>query len=407
MSAYAYQALDSSGKKVKGVLEGDNERQIRSQLREKKLKPIAVTQAKDGTDGQAGRSGSGGNRSKIRFAELVLLTRHLATLIQSNLPIDESLRAAAAQSRRAKVEGLLLEVRSRVTEGHSLAYALGDYPGVFNDMYRAMVKAGEHSGFLGVVLERLADYTESRQYTQQKMKMAMVYPVIVVIVAMAVVGGLMVYVVPDLIRIFQNSQAELPTLTKILIACSDYLQEWGGLTILLVVAMVFAFRFALTKPSFLRTVHIVQLKTPLVGELVRSAESARFASTLNILIASSVPLLEAMRIASEVIGNTILRESVEQAAMNVQEGSSLHKALEKTEQFPPMMVHMIASGELSGELEAMLGRAAMNQERELEMTANTMMGVLEPIMIVVMGVVVLLIILAILMPIFGLNSLVG
>ena len=405
MSAYSYQALDGSGKKIKGVLEGDSERHIRSQLRETKLKPMTVVLSKSGTDTPG--TGGGVSSRKIRFAELVLLTRHLATLIQSNLPIDESLRAAAAQSRRGKVEGILLEVRSRVTEGHSLAYALSDYPGVFNDMYRAMVKAGEHSGFLGVVLERLADYTESRQYTQQKMKMAMIYPMVVVFVALAVVGGLMVYVVPDLIRIFQNSQAELPTLTKILIACSDYLSEWGGLSILVIAGLVVAFRVALAKPKFLRSMHILQLKLPLVGELVRSSESARFASTLNILIASSVPLLDAMRIAAEVMGNTILREAVEVAAMQVQEGSSLHKALEKTEQFPPMMVHMIASGELSGELEAMLDRAALNQERELEMTANTMMGVLEPLMIVVMGIVVLLIILAILMPIFGLNKLVA
>lgn len=405
MPAFSYQALDGSGRKVKGVLEGDSERNIRSQLREKKLKPIAVEVAKEGRE--TATSSAGGSNRKIRFAELVLLTRHLATLIQSNLPIDESLRAAAKQSRRPKVEGLLLDVRSRVTEGHSLAYALADYPAVFNDMYRAMVKAGEHSGFLGVVLERLADYTEARQYTQQKLKMAMVYPVIVVLVAFAVVGGLMVYVVPDLIRIFQNSQAELPTLTKILIACSDYLREWGALTLLATAALAVAARLALRKPNVLRAWHALQLKMPLVGELVRNAESARFASTLNILIASSVPLLEAMRIAAEVLHNRILRESVEAAAVQVQEGMSLHKALEKTDQFPPMMVHMIASGELSGELEAMLGRAALNQERELEMTANAMMSILEPVMIVVMGVVVLLIVLAILMPIFSLNNLVA
>ncbi|MEM8500065.1 MAG: type II secretion system inner membrane protein GspF [Pseudomonadota bacterium] len=405
MPAFSYQALDGSGRKVKGVLEGDSERNIRSQLREKKLKPIAVAAAKEGSETST-RSAGGSNR-KIRFAELVLLTRHLATLIQSNLPIDESLRAAAKQSRRPKVEGLLLDVRSRVTEGHSLAYALADYPAVFNDMYRAMVKAGEHSGFLGVVLERLADYTEARQYTQQKLKMAMVYPIIVVLVAFAVVGGLMVYVVPDLIRIFQSSQAELPTLTKILIACSDYLSEWGGLTLLVIGALAVGARLALRNPEILRSWHAVQLKMPLVGELVRNAESARFASTLNILIASSVPLLDAMRIAAEVLHNRILRESVEAAAVQVQEGMSLHKALEKTDQFPPMMVHMIASGELSGELEAMLGRAALNQERELEMTANAMMSILEPVMIVVMGVVVLLIVLAILMPIFSLNNLVA
>ncbi len=404
MPAFSYQALDSSGKTVKGVLEGDSERHIRNQLRDKKLKPIAVQTSKSGSGVRSGGSGSG---RKIRFAELVLLTRHLATLIQSNLPIDESLQAAARQSRRSKVEGLLLDVRSRVTEGHSMAYALGEFPQVFNEMYRAMVKAGEHSGFLGLVLERLADYTEARQYTQQKLKMAMIYPLIIVLVACAVVGGLLVYVVPDLVRIFQNSQAELPTLTKVMIACSDYLSQWGGLTVLAIVLLVFGFRMAMRNADFRRRIHVLQLRLPLMGELIRNSESARFASTLNILIASSVPLLEAMRIAAEVMHNILLREAVEQAALQVQEGASLHKALEKSEQFPPMMVHMIASGEISGELEAMLGRAAQNQERELEMTANALMSVLEPVMIVVMGGIVLLIVLAILMPIFQLNNLVG
>lgn len=404
MPAFSYQALDSDGRKVKGVLEGDSERHIRTQLREKNLKPLGVSAASGGQ--KSGGDSHKSSGSKIRFSELVLLTRHLATLIQSNLPIDESLRAAAQQSRRSKVEGLLLGVRSRVTEGHSLAYALGDYPQVFNDMYRAMVKAGEASGFLGLVLERLADYTESRQITQQKLKTAMIYPIVVVIVAITVVVGLMVYVVPDLIRIFQNSQAELPTLTKVLIACSDYLANWGLATLVVIVLAVFAFRWGLRSPGFLRGFHAFQLRIPLIGELIRNAESARFASTLNILIASGVPLLDAMKIGAEVISNTIIGEAVERAATQVQEGSSLHKSLESSEQFPPMMVHMIASGELSGELEAMLGRAAANQERELEMTANSMMSIIEPLMIVVMGVVVTLIVLAILMPIFNLNSLV-
>ena len=406
MPAFSYQALDGNGKKVKGVLEGDSLRHIRAQLREKNLKPIEVDISKGNSE-----SGSKGSlfsaAKKIRFTELVLLTRHLATLIQSNIPIDESLRAAAQQSKRSRVESMLLDIRSRVTEGHTLAYALGEFPQTFNGMYRAMVKAGEHSGYLGIVLERLADYTEARQYSQQKMKMAMVYPVIVMIVAVCVVGGLMVYVVPDLIRIFQNSQAELPLLTRIMVACSEFLTSYGGWLVVAVFAAIFGFKYALRNPGFLRKYHALQLKLPIVGDLVCSAESSRFASTLNILISSSVPLLDAMHIASEVMENGVMREAVARAALQVQEGSSLNKALDNTERFPPMMVHMIASGEMSGELETMLGRAAKNQERELEMALDTMMGILEPVTVVFMGGFVLLIVLAILMPVFEMNNLIG
>lgn len=405
MPAFSYQALDGDGRKVRGLLEGDSLRHIRSQLRDKNLKPIAVEEAK------AAASSRGGlnllRAKRIRFGELVLLTRHLATLIQSHLPIDESLRAAAMQSRRSRVEGMLLDVRSRVTEGHTLAYALGDFPQVFNDMYRAMVKAGEHSGHLGLVLERLADYTETRQFTQQKMKMAMVYPIILVCVAVAVVSGLMVYVVPDLIRIFQNSQAELPPLTVGLIAISDFLSAYGLLCLLLIAASVAGFKFAMRNPVLRKRWHHTLLRLPVLGELLRSVEAARFASTLNILIASGVPLLDALHIAAEVVGNLAMREAVQSAAVQVQEGTSLHKALELTEVFPPMMVHMIASGELSGELEAMLQRSALNQQRELDMNVNTMMSIFEPVLVVTMGGVVLLIVLAILMPIFGLNNLIN
>ncbi len=405
MPAFSYQALDGDGRKIRGVLEGDSLRQIRSQLRDKNLKPIAVEAAKTVDGARGGMSLLRGKR--IRFSELVLLTRHLATLIQSHLPIDESLKAAAQQSRRARVEGMLLDVRSRVTEGHTLAYALGEFPHVFNDMYRAMVKAGEHSGFLGLVLERLADYTETRQFTQQQMKMAMVYPMILICVAIAVVGGLMVYVVPDLIRIFQNSQAELPPLTVGLIAISDFLSNYGLLCLLLIALAVVGFKFAMRKPELRKNWHTILLRLPLIGDLVRSVEAARFASTLNILIASSVPLLDALHIAAEVVSNLTMRAAVETAAMQVQEGISLHKALENTAVFPPMMVHMIASGEMSGELEAMLQRSALNQQRELDMNVNTMMSIFEPVLVVAMGGVVLLIVLAILMPIFGLNNLIN
>jgi general secretion pathway protein F len=301
---------------------------------------------------------------------------------------------------------MLLQVRSRVAEGHTLAYAMGEFPLVFNEMYRAMVAAGEHSGHLGPVLEQLADYTEQRQYTSQKLKMAMIYPFILVGVAIAVVVALMVFVVPELVGIFAHSSRELPLLTKILISTSDFFRESGMWLLLGLVAVVIMVRQLLRSESRRKQWHRLQLRIPGWSRLVVAMDTARFASTLSILMASGVPLLDALRIAGQVLTNLVLREDSKAVAELVQEGSSLNRALQQSGRFPPMMVHMVASGEASGELETMLARSADNQERELEMTLGTMMALFEPLMVVVMGGMVLLIVLAILLPIFDLNTMV-
>ncbi len=405
MTAYRYRALNPEGRLVKGVLEGDSERQVRSQLRGQSLRPVEVA--------TAGRSTEAGGESRLRIfrpriktGELALLTRQLATLVQSSLPVDECLQAAADQSRKGRVKGMLLQVRSRVAEGHTLAYAMGEFPGVFSEMYRAMVKAGERAGYLGPVLEQLADYSEQRQYTGQKLKMAMIYPFILLGVAIAVVVALMVFVVPELVGIFAHSGRELPVLTRALISVSDFLRDYGWWLLLGLAALVAGARMLLRNRQRRRRWHGFLLRVPGLSRLLISLDTARFASTLSILMASGVPLLESLRIAGEVLTNRVLREDSAAVAERVEEGSSLHRALAQSGRFPPMMVHMVASGEASGELETMLQRAADNQERELEMTLGTMMALFEPIMVVVMGGMVLTIVLAILLPIFDLNTMV-
>mgnify|MGYP001822193538 FL=1 len=405
MTAYRYRALNEQGKLVKGFLEGDSERQVRGQLRSRSLRPVEVIEA----NRPAANSVSWRPRlfqPRISAGDLAMVTRQLATLVLSNLPLDEALQAAAQQSRSARIKGMLLQVRSRVSEGYNLAYAMGEFPQVFNEMYRAMVAAGEHSGHLGPVLEQLADYTEQRQYTSQKLKMAMIYPFILVGVAIAVVVALMVFVVPELVGIFAHSSRELPLLTRGLIVTSDFFREWGLWLMLGIAALFFVVKRLLRNESRRRKWHRMQLKIPGWSRLVVAVDTARFASTLSILMASGVPLLDALRIAGQVLTNLALREDSTAVAELVQEGSSLNRALQQSGRFPPMMVHMVASGEASGELETMLARSADNQERELEMTLGTMMALFEPLMVIVMGGMVLMIVLAILLPIFDLNTMV-
>jgi general secretion pathway protein F len=404
MTAFRYRALNSDGKLVKGVQEGDSERQVRSSLRSRQLRPVEVTAATRQISGpKIGRV----FQTHVSPAELALLTRQLSTLVQSGLPLDECLQAVAEQSRKTRTKALLLQVRSRVSEGHALAFAMGEFPQVFSDMYRAMIRAGEAAGFLGAVLEQLADYSEQRQYTQQKLKMAMIYPFILLGVAVAVVVALMVFVVPELIGIFAHTNAELPLLTRILIGSSDFIRSNGYWLLLGLVMTVIGCNRLLRNEGRRRRWHQFLLMVPGISGILTTVDTARFASTLSILMASGVPLLDSLRIAGEVLNNRILRESSLEVAERVQEGSSFHRALQQSGRFPPMMVHMVASGERSGKLETMLERSATNQERELEMALGTMMGIFEPLMVVFMGGLVLGIVLAILLPIFELNTMVN
>ncbi|MNM44639.1 Type II secretion system protein F [compost metagenome] len=312
----------------------------------------------------------------------------------------------AAQSSKPRLRATLMAVRSRIMEGHGLAAALSAHPRVFPTIYRSMVAAGER-GHLGVVLEQLADYTEQRQQSRQRIQLALLYPVILLLVAMSIVGFLLGYVVPDVIRVFVDSGQTLPLLTRGLMAVSHAVSQWGPwLLPLLVAAGVAAWR-ALQRPATRLRWDTTLLKVPLFGLLMRDLDAARFASTLAILIRSGVPLVEALRIAAQVIGNQAIKAGMVQAETVVRKGGSLTRALEHHTPLPPMLLHMVAAGEKSGELDSMLARAARNQETDLAARIAMLVGLFEPFMLVAMGVVVLLIVLAILLPIMSLNQLVG
>jgi general secretion pathway protein F len=339
--------------------------------------------------------------------ELALVSRQLATLVQAALPIEEALRAAAAQSGSQKIKAMLLAVRARVLEGHGLAASLKEYPTAFPELYRATVAAGEHAGHLGLVMDQLADYTEQRQQSRQKIQLALLYPLILMVASLAIVGFLLGYVVPDIVKVFVNTGQELPALTRGLIAVSEALKAWGIWMLLGLLGGGVLASYALRDPALRLRWHSLLLRLPLVGRLSRATQTARFASTLAILSRSGVPLVDALAIASAVIGNLRIRGKVQEATQVVREGSSLTRALEASGEFPPMMLHMIASGEKSGELDQMLARTARNQESDLAAQIALLVGLFEPFMLVFMGAVVLVIVLAILLPILSLNQLVG
>ncbi len=404
MAAFEYIALDPRGREQKGLIEADSPRQARQLLREKQWSPLEVKQAKSKEDTGGGGFAFGRGLSA---RDLALVTRQLATLVQAALPIEEALRAAAAQSTSQKIKSMLLAVRARVMEGHSLAASLREYPSAFPELYRATVAAGEHAGHLGLVLDQLADYTDQRQQSRQKIQLALLYPVILLVASLAIVVLLLGYVVPDVVRVFVNTGQQLPALTTGLIAVSELVQRWGWLMFVGLVAAAFAMRQALRDEKIKRRWHAFILRIPLVGRLARATNTARFASTLAILTRSGVPLVDALGIAAAVIANLRIRDKVIEAAQRVREGGSLTRALDATGEFPPMMLHMIASGEKSGELDQMLARTARNQENDLAAQISLLVGLFEPFMLVFMGAVVLVIVLAILLPILSLNQLVG
>lgn len=404
MPAFSYQALDSTGKTNSGVLEGDSARHVRQQLREKSLIPVSVDEV---TEAKTRRSSWHGFSTRVSAGELALLTRQLATLIESSLPIDESLAAVAEQCEKASHRNMVMAVRSKVVEGYELADALADFPSVFDTLYRAMVSAGEKSGHLDVVLLRLADYTEQRQETKSQITQALVYPILMLVFSVAIVMLLLTVVVPKIIGQFDRMGQDLPGITQLLITLSDGAQNYGILIIILTVIAAVGLRLALRRDAFRLKFDQWTLSLPFIGKLSRGINTARFAKTLSILFASAVPLLEAMRISGQVLGNRFIREQVADATVKLREGSTLKLALTQTKVFPPMMLHMIASGEKSGELEGMLDRAAQNQEREFSSLVAISLKVFEPILIVSMAAIVLFIVMAIIQPIMALNNMVN
>ncbi|WEM42181.1 type II secretion system inner membrane protein GspF [Photobacterium sp. DA100] len=405
MAAFEYKALDAKGRQKKGVLEGDTARQVRQQLREQGMIPVEVVQTHEREKKKA--SGGFQLRRGISTTELSLITRQLATLVQASMPLEECLKAVAEQSEKPRLKNMLLAVRSRVVEGYTLSDSMAEYPHIFDQLFRAMVAAGEKSGHLDTVLNRLADYTENRQKMRSKLMQAMIYPTMLTIIAIAVVAFLLATVVPKIVDQFVQMGQQLPTITEVLLAASDFVQNWGLAVLLGIAALVILIKMALKRPDFrLKWDHWV-MRLPVIGKVARGLSTSRFARTLSICTSSAIPLLEGMKVASDVMTNTWVNQQIREAADKVREGSSLRVSLEQTKLFPPMMLHMIASGERSGELEQMLTRAADNQDRDFESLVNMALGIFEPLLIVAMAGIVMFIVIATLMPIIALNNMVG
>ena len=403
MGAFEYVALDQAGKQTKGLLEGDTPRHIRQLLRDRKLLPVSVTEV---AHKEARRQRSFSFRKGISSGELALITRQLASLAQSGMPLEETLLAVSQQNDNPRTQSILLGVRAKVMEGHTLADGLGEFPQAFPELYRATVAAGENSGHLDVVLERLADYTESRQELRQNITNAMVYPVALIVMALGIIGFMLATVVPKIVGVFESTRAELPGLTRGMIATSDFLRDHWLLLMLGIAAVVYGLWWLLQQDGPRRSYHRFLLRMPIAGRLTRGINTARFTRTLSILAGSGVPILESLKISSEVVENLPMRDAVTEATVRVREGGSISKSLAASKLFPPMMIHLVSSGESGGRLEEMLGRAASGQEREVNGLIAALLGILQPLVIVLMGGVVLLIVLAILLPIFEINNLI-
>jgi general secretion pathway protein F len=411
MAAFRFAAADIAGKEQSGVLEADSARAARQVLRARGLIPLTV----EPVVSEAQRRGltlTLGRR--LSQTELAVITRQLASLLGASLPVADALTVMVEQSEKQTVRELMAAIRTDVLGGSSLSKALARHPRQFPDIYRALIAAGEESGKLGSVLASLADYIEERAKLQQKITLAFVYPIIVTIVALLVVIGLLTYVVPQVVQVFAQTKQALPLLTRGMIATSDFVRSYGWAVAATLFGAMFIVNRMLRVPAARLRWHTRILTLPVVGILSRSLNTARFASTLAILVGSGVPMLRSLQAAGETLTNLAMRGRVMDATSRVREGFSLAKALradgeERTagsaRLFPPVLIHLIASGEATGRLPDMLTRAADIHAREAERRALFFTSLLEPILILAMGVVVMLIVLAVLLPIIEINQL--
>jgi general secretion pathway protein F len=405
LPAFRYEAVDAGGSARKGVVNADSARAARSDLRNQGLVPIVVEAIAAQLD-EAGQTKRRAFGDRLSTNELSLFTRQLASLLEASLPLEQAFSALLEQAERTYVRDLIGSIRSDIMGGSSLSDALSHHPRDFADIYRALVASGEQIGQLSRVLSRLADYIERRNSLVQKVKLAFTYPAIVTVVAFSIVIFLLTYVVPQIVSVFANTKQKLPLLTVLMLGISDFVRNYGWIVALIVIVLIFAWRAALKDPAVKMRWHMWLLNAPLYGKFERSLNTARFASTLAITTGSGVPILRALQTSRDTLSNVAMRAQVEDATNSVREGVGLARALSAHKHFPPMLIHMIRAGEVTGELPAMLERASNAQEQDLERRALTIAGLLEPVLILVMGVVVLLIVLAVLMPIIEINQLV-
>ncbi|WP_432778381.1 type II secretion system inner membrane protein GspF [Burkholderia gladioli pv. alliicola] len=404
MPAFRFEAIDSGGRPQKGVIEADSARAARGQLRGQGLTPLVVEPAASRSRGQRKQRLSIGR--KLSQREQAILTRQLASLLTAGLPLGESLAVLTEQAERDYIRELMAAIRAEVLGGHSLASALAEHPRDFPEIYRALVSAGEHTGKLGIVLSRLADYIEQRNALKQKIVLAFTYPGIVTLIAFGIVTFLLSYVVPQVVNVFASTKQQLPFLTIVMMALSDFVRHWWWAMLIGVVVVAWIVKTTLSRAGPRLTFDRWLLGAPLAGKLVRGYNTVRFASTLAILTAAGVPILRALQAAGETLSNRAMSGNIDDAIVRVREGTSLSRALNHVKTFPPVLVHLIRSGEATGDVTTMLDRAAEGEARELERRTMFMTSLLEPLLILAMGGIVLVIVLAVMLPIIELNNMV-
>lgn len=399
MGAYQYQALKKNGSTNKGVIEADSERHARQLLREQGLIPTHIQVLNQKNIGIA--------KSKISAADLSLFTRQLATLLAAGIPVEEALRGASEQTEKDKVRELIIGVRGKVLEGYGLAQAMSQYPNAFPELYRATVGSGEQTGKLDMVLEKLADYTENQQQTKQKVQQALIYPTLMILVSTAIISFLLTFVVPKIIEVFTSSGQTLPEMTQVLISLSHFIKFYGLYVLIAFIIAVIGFKKSLENIKIKMLWHKIILKIPIVTYLVKTINIARYIHTFGILFAAGVSVLETMRVSSSLITNLIMRQAFDVATLRVREGSGISEALKETHFISPMAIHLIASGEKSGQISNMMEKAADHLDSEVKRLIDTSLTLLEPLVILIMGAVVLFIVLATLLPIFSMEQLVA
>ncbi|QMT60508.1 GspF family T2SS innner membrane protein variant LspF [Legionella sp. PC997] len=399
MGAYQYQALQKNGNTAKGVLEADSERHARQLLRDQGLIPTQIrvlTQQRSGTQ----------TKSKISAADLALFTRQLATLLAAGIPVEESLRGVSEQTEKDKVRELIIGVRAKVLEGYGLAQAMTQFPHAFPELYRSTVGSGEQTGHLDVVLEKLADYTENQQQTKQKVQQALIYPLIMILVSIAIICFLLSFVVPKIIEVFTSGGQTLPEMTVLLINISHFIRDYGLYTLIALIFIFIAFKKSLANEKIKTAWHRLLLRLPIVSYLVKTVNVSRYIHTFGILFAAGVSVLETMRVAASLVTNVVMRQAFDTAAVKVREGCGINEALKETSYISPMAIHLIASGEKSGQLSNMMERAAVHLDNEVKRLIDTSLTLLEPMVILLMGAIVLFIVLATLLPIFSMEQLI-
>ncbi len=398
MGAYRYQALNKLGNTSKGVIEADSERHARQLVRAQGLIPTHIRTLT--------KQQQLSHKDKLSGQDLTLLTRQLATLLAAGIPVEESLHGISEQAEKDKVRELIIGVRAKVLEGYALAQAMSEFPNAFPELYRATVDAGEQTGRLDVVLEKLADYTEKQQQIRQKIQQALIYPALMILVSTTIISFLLAFVVPKIIEVFTSNGQSLPQMTQLLITMSELIKSYGLIAFLVIGVAIAGFKRSLVNNKIRTHWHRFLLKLPISSYLIRSINVARYIHTFGILFAAGVNVLETMRVSASLISNLLIRDAFTLAAIRVKEGKAINQALKETGFLSPMASHLIASGEKSGQIATMMERAAFSLDNEVKRLIDTALTLLEPLVILLMGAVVLFIVLATLLPVFSMEQLV-